>query len=127
MKWLIYLLLSIVVVGGLLIGGYYIGKRSTDRKLQSQLTALTDQNERLLCKVDSLLVLPAKVDTVFVHVQHIEYKVDTIYGSVVALSYKADTLRTIMDTMYVRSIEDRHILNQILNLSLRIWEKLQIK
>jgi hypothetical protein len=103
MSWIAGLIIAIAIAAGSGAGGYFIGKKSADRKILTELqecNATGYRNEAALDsanrKLDSLQCLPAKVDTIIQYQLQVIERIDTIVittAEILQLSryIKADT------------------------------------
>lgn len=75
-------IISILILLGSFGGGFVIGKNKADAKHDKAILSLLDeqkeQSQVMYLKLDSLKNLPAKIDTVRLVVDRVEYKTDTL-------------------------------------------------
>jgi hypothetical protein len=105
MEWIIAGLIALLGgVGGWSIDAHFKGKtiEQRQRTIDDLYFRIDSLNEANTYKLDSLLTLPAKIDTVEVHIETVRYKTDTIIQMNKAVLNKLDSVHS--DTQAIRRV-----------------------
>jgi len=107
MEWIIAGLIALAGgIGGWSIDAHFKGKTIEKRQntIDDLYFRIDSLNKANTYKLDSLLTLPAKIDTVEVHIETVRYKTDTIIQMNKAVMNKLDSVH--QDTKFIRQKVD---------------------
>jgi hypothetical protein len=109
MEWIIGLLIFFAGgTGGWIVDAHYKAKTIEQRQntIDDLYFRIDSLNEANTYKLDSLLTLPAKIDTVEVHIETVRYKTDTIIQMNKSVMNKLDSVH--QDTRAIRERIDNN-------------------
>lgn len=91
-------IVAILILLGSFGGGIFVGKTKADKKHDKVVLSLLEQSkeksDKMYIKLDSLKNLPAKVDTVRLVVDRVEYKTDTLILIGIDVLANTDTIKS---------------------------------